>query len=164
MTKRGQIRLSFGVIFSIIIIIAIVGVSFYAISFFLSLSKCNDIGFFYRNLETEIDKAWKSNSYRDTYMGKVPSEVESVCFGDLRSTAARDYPEEYELLRRYRVSDFNVFMYPYQEACSGGNLGVYELEHIDIEEFFCVETQEGSISVRLEKESSDALVNVNSLR
>mgnify|MGYP001609437529 CR=1 FL=1 len=37
--KRGQIELSFGMIFSIIIIIALVATAFYAISYFFKLGK-----------------------------------------------------------------------------------------------------------------------------
>ena len=60
MNKRGQIDISFGMIFSIILIIAVVGVAFYVINNFIELKKCTEIGLFYDDLKKYIDEAWQS--------------------------------------------------------------------------------------------------------
>ena len=70
MEKRGQIQISFGMIFSIIIIIAIVAVSIYVITIFLDFNKCGKVVLFYEDLEEEIQKAWESPSYRNE-LGKA---------------------------------------------------------------------------------------------
>ena len=48
---RGQIQLSFGMIFSIIIIIATIAVAFYVISTFMDTSRCIDVENFYTRVE-----------------------------------------------------------------------------------------------------------------
>ena len=80
MGKRGEIYISFGMIFSVILIIAIIGVSFYAINYFLNLGKCAEISLFYQGFQNEIDEAWSSEIVKTTFVGKLPVEIESVCF------------------------------------------------------------------------------------
>src|SRR3989338_2426588 len=59
--KRG-LELSFSMIFSIIVIIAIVAVAFYMISYLLKLKNCTELGLFGRDLQDTIDRAWNSDS------------------------------------------------------------------------------------------------------
>jgi hypothetical protein len=161
MNRNGQFQIGFGMIFSIIIIIAIVGVAIYVITFFLGLSKCSDVGFFYSDLGGEIDKAWKSPSYRDVYSASVPKGIEYVCFGTLNSEAdglkAEEIQEEIDF-SIYSSETANVFMYPPSKACDG-DLANKKLEHVQIEGFFCIEN-DGDIKIRLEKEIKDALVRL----
>ncbi len=81
--KKGQgiFGMSFSMIFSIIIIIAIIGVAFYAITYFLNLSRCGQITTFYDDLQDEANQAWVSTNHRKVFEGSVPSGIEYVCFG-----------------------------------------------------------------------------------
>lgn len=156
--KRGQIELSFSMIFSILIIIAIIAVGFYTIRFFLNLNKCSEIGYFYEKLDSEIDKAWKSPIYKGSFEAQVPGAIEKVCFGELNNSFNKQNEVEYNSLRQYRVLEKNVFMHPIKEACEG--LEYYKLEHVNIEEFFCVELIDNEVKITLEKGTSDALVKL----
>src|SRR3989344_6512006 len=146
--KKGQgvFGTSFGVIFSIILIVALIGVTIYAIAFFLNLSGCTIIGLFYDSLQDEIDRAWNSGIYSDT-LGKIPMEelekagIEVICFGSLESSA-RPGPDEQnrtELKDALFGNDDNLFLSPTNKACDG-ELASYNIKHVQIEEFFCVET------------------------
>ena len=156
--KRGQIELSFGMIFSILAIISIIAIGFYVIRVFLELNKCTDIGYFYEKLANEVDKAWKSPIYRGSFKGQLPGKIEKVCFGDLNGDFDEDYENIYKELRRYAVLEKNVFMHPIKEACE--ELAYYKLEHVNIEEFFCADVINSEASIKLEKGSTDALVKL----
>ena len=157
--KKGQIDISFSMIFSVILIVLIIGVAFYAISFFLNLSECNKIAFFYNDLKEETQKAVKSAGYRDEFKKILPEKIEWVCFGDLKAESDRKYDEIKEELRRYSNLDKNVFVYPSRKACDN-NLAYYKIEDVKIEGFFCVENEQGEVVFSIEKESSDKEVEI----
>jgi hypothetical protein len=149
-------------IFSIIVIIAIVAVGIYVTNFFLSVNKCSEIGFFYEDLEGEVDKAWKSTIYRGDFSLDSLQGIEYFCFGSLQKTGIDEKSEEIrqeidELV--YVSNKTNIFLHPLEKACDG-DAAYNVLEHVDIEGFFCIETDIEELKVRLEKEAEDALVKV----
>lgn len=155
--KRGGIQLSFGMIFSIIIIIAIVGVAFYAIKHFLNLQKCTEISLFYDDLQKNIDRAWSSEITVEDYESKLPGSIDSVCFGDVAAGSGK----EALALRRYRSQGGNIFLYPPENAC--GHV-FKEIKHVDLSalssSFVCFPTRSGKVSFGLEKRSFDTLVKI----
>jgi hypothetical protein len=166
MKKKGQsiFGMSFGTIFSIIVIIAIVVVAFIAIRHFLSLNRCSQVGFFYDDFEDKVQSVWTSGGAEDSFTGSLPSsgilnsEISEVCFGDL--TKRGDGDEAYEeigneLAEYYRRDDLgsNVYIYPPEDVC---------IPHKNVRcrndksncittdpEFFCVQVDSGEVTVDL---------------
>ena len=155
MHKRG-LELTFSMIFSIIIIIAIVGVSFYAINYFLNLGKCTEISLFFKEFKDEVDKAWASEITRDTYIGKLPRKIESVCFHENNAIGTG---EEYEELKDYFRIGGNIFLYPSEATC---NQVYKKIQHVDLSElgWYCFPVRNNKVEIPLEKGSFDALVKV----
>lgn len=167
MNKRGQevMGISFGVIFSIIIIIAIIGVATYAIVHFVGLKKCTDTGFFYRDLQDEINRAWTAGTgrFRNTITISVPSGITYFCFGNLSTNVPVFNVQQTELRNLMQLGlEGNAFLYPPNQACDG-NLFSYQLEHADAgSDFFCVQKDNnGKITVAIRKEPSDRAVTVS---
>ena len=154
--KRGDISLSFGFIFSIILIAAIVGIAFYAISYFVDLGNCTEISLFYNDFQNSVDDAWASEITKDVFVGTLPSGIESVCIGDVEQGIDT---EEYRELSRYGRFEANVFLYPPKKACDEA---YKKIEHINIEElgFECFQVRDGKVSIGLEKGSFDSLVRI----
>ena len=146
--------MSFGMMFSIILIIAFVGVAIYAITTFLSIGKCGQIGLYYNDLQGEVDKAWQSEISRSVFEAAIPSGIESVCFGNLTQSVNSEFREEYKSLVRYTNSKGNIFMFPQNKACDS-QLASIRIEHAVADEFFCVAKQGGKVSVRLVKEEGE---------
>ena len=176
MKKKGQeiFGMSFSVIFSIFLIIAIIAVAFYAITHFLSLDNCAQIGRFYEDFQDEIDKAWKDEIYEDIFIIKVPKEVETVCFGALSppTTFTPDFPMQTEFINKYSAStDTYVFLIPKKEKeiCEG--LSRLKLQHAEAsvdylqntDKFFCkpaTELSKETGAIRLKIDSTDLLVSI----
>jgi len=78
--KRGQINLSFGMIFSIILIIAFVVFAFYAIKMFLGLQESAKIAKFRENLQEDVDDLWKGTQGIQKVTYTVPNKIHKVCF------------------------------------------------------------------------------------
>lgn len=136
----GQMKLSFGMIFSIIMIIVFVGFAFYAIKTFLGLQDSTEIGTFIGDLQSEINKAWKSEQVSQEKEYSLPSEIESVCFVD----------DEYE----------NLF-FRSDEFFEGGKINYIDiLKTTATENPFCIENKDGKIKIRLEKDFGEAMVTI----
>jgi hypothetical protein len=160
-TKKGQLEISFGVIFSIIIIVAVLGVGFYVINHFVSLSRCATIGTFYTDLQKNIDDAWASSSSRSVFAGNLPGSVDYVCFGNLTQTvrSAGDSQRLKDLKDAYKFAESeNVFLYPAKDSCN--NLEKKTIKHMQTDSFFCQQVSKGSVKITISKGSTDALAKI----
>ncbi|MBI3622826.1 hypothetical protein HY212_01960 [Candidatus Pacearchaeota archaeon] len=79
---RAQMQLSFGMIFSIILIIVFIFFAFYAIRAFLRVNDSAKAGDFVTSFQKDIDSMWKGaqGSQKVTYL--LPSKVSEICFED----------------------------------------------------------------------------------
>jgi type II secretory pathway pseudopilin PulG len=159
MVKRGQMQISFGVIFSIIIIIFTIAIAFYVISYFLKLQRCTNLELFYKDLETKVDKAWYGTESRETYKAAIPSGVDYICFGNLSQPPESSYTNQYDILKTYRNFPANVFVYPIQGSC-GNTPSFYKLKNAESDKFFCAPVSNGKISIVIQKNIGDALVHI----
>jgi len=161
MKRSGQIQVSFGMIFSIIIVIATVAVGFYVINYFLNLSSCTKAGMFWDSLGDEVDKAWKSDMTQKVFQGAVPSGVKYVCFGNFSLTPENNVTTRniFSELEEFGETDKNAFMYPPEKACE---VGFYDLKHTRSDNFFCVPAKSGVVNFKISFESSkSALVTLS---
>lgn len=78
--KRGAIDLSFGSIFSTILIITFIVFGIYGITKFLDLQKTVQIEKFFRDLQSEIDTMWKRAQGSQPVEYILPKNIEAVCF------------------------------------------------------------------------------------
>jgi len=159
--KKGQVQLSFGMIFSMIVIIATVAVAFYAISYFLNLSRCTQTGNFYSSLQNEIDKAWAGEITQKIFSGKLPSGIKNVCFGNMsQNYDTGQYSKIHQELEMIAIAKNNIYLYPVWNACDG-EFASKKLEHVKIDEFFCVGVKNNEAKIKLSKGSGEALVTLS---
>lgn len=145
-------QLSFGMIFSILIIIVTLAVAFYVIKEFVQTSSCSSIQLYYDDLTLEIDKVWKSSGAQLTFSRDVPSSVNAVCFGN-PAELGQQYATEKSVLGRFAGQEKNAFIVPVQ---CGTQTSVRTLQHVAIENAFCVRAVKEKISFRLQKAGSTA--------
>ena len=162
--KRGQFEISFGMIFSIIIIIATVAVAFYVIKEFLGVNECAGIGSFYADFQSKVTQAWSSTISQGVYTGTIPTGVDYVCFVNPdKPYVGVKYASQYNALQD-AIQTFgadekkNVFLYP-GAGCKG--LEYYAMQHVNISDFFCANVVDGKVSVNFQKDVSDALVKLS---
>ena len=139
-SKRGQVKLSFGMIFSIILIIIFLAFAFYAIKIFLGIQDSTQTKKFINDLKSDIDRVWKSTESSEEKEYSLPKKIDAVCFTD----------DDYENL--YFQAD---------KYFEGG-----QIEHIDIleitssEDPYCIENTDGKIKLTLIKDIGEALVTI----
>ncbi|MCW8966116.1 MAG: hypothetical protein OQK82_05460 [Candidatus Pacearchaeota archaeon] len=161
---RGQMKLSFGMIFSIFLIILFISFAFVAIKKFLALGNLAQISGFAENLQDDIDKAWKGTQSSQVKTYNLPSKIEYICFADYSGYPGGykgDYKELYSELKQIHQEYENFFFYP---IGSSEGLESKEIKHINIETItsnnnpLCFRNVEGKITLTIEKEYGEALV------
>ena len=164
--SKAQVKLSFGMIFSIILMIVFIAFAFFAIQKFLGLKDTISVGKFVDDFQSDVNKLWKSSQGSQELEYSLPKKIEYVCFANLLKPEQGAYEDEdfYEEFRKY-FTDENLFFYPVDST----ELNGLEIKHIDIEKItenenpFCIENIKGKIKIVLKKDFGDALVSVTSL-
>lgn len=160
--KRGQFEISFGMIFSIIIIAATLAVAGYIIVKFVNTGSNVSCKLFYDDFQKRVDKAWAGDgSTQDIFKANAPRGIEKICVGNASSTAAVTYRDLYEEVTFYAARpSSNFFFYPLKSESCGGSGFSYTIQHVSTPSFFCVTPVDGSFSLKISKRSTDALVSV----
>ncbi len=161
--RKAQINLSFGMIFSIILIIIFLAFAFYAISKFLNIQKAAKTAQFVDAFRADVGRMWKSSSGSQRIEYKLPGSVEYVCLADFSSQNTGTKREIYDTLRTVYFNDENLFFYP---VGSGGAVDSARIDNINLpvitagENPYCINNVDGKISLTIKKGLNDALVTV----
>lgn len=152
--------MSFGMIFSVFLIVVFIVVAFIAIKSFLDIQRTSDAGLFYREFQEAVDDSWAGQASEFKFKIDLPSKVEKLCFANL-SAKITGSSNDYLQLRNYDVYEANVFLIP-----PGDFQGLEHkwINHLDIEKItleknpYCVDAS-GSLSIK--KDFYDKLVYVH---
>jgi len=160
--SRGQMQLSFEMIFSIILIVVFLGFAFYAIKTFLAFQDSAKAGKFFDEVQSDIDRVWRSSQSSEQQEYIVPSNADFVCFVDFSSDAKGGYSSFYFELEG-ADGDENLVFYPV-EFTDFGSKGI---NHIDIEKTtneenpLCIKTSNSKAALTLKKDFGEALVTID---
>ena len=78
MGKKGQLKISFGMIFSIILIVVFIAFAGYAIVKFINLQQTIQIESFKNDLQNDVNALSGGDSYQREYY--LPKKINEVCF------------------------------------------------------------------------------------
>lgn len=139
--KRGQLDISFGMIFSIILIIIFIGFGVYAIIQFLNLQQSIQINTFLNNFQNDVNTMWKSAQGSQTVTYILPTKIKSVCFSN--------------------TDEFENLKFTSAQIISGKKIDNIDVAKITKDESpFCIENANGKISMTLVKNFWETLVTV----
>jgi hypothetical protein len=144
MNQRGAMELSFGMIFAIILIAAFIAFAFFGIKSFMAVQEQVKYRQFTEDLQSDVDKIWKSAQASKQVSYLVPSKVKEVCF---------ENKETKNLIFNPRNPDF-----------ANQTIKNLDVELMFPEEFstpVCIKTKEGSVSLRLSKDYNRNFVNIS---
>ena len=156
-------KLSFGMIFSIILIIIFIAFAFWGIMKFLDYQKKIQIGQFINYFQEDVDKMWKGShgSVEKTY--NLPKSVDYVCFTDFSKQGLGVNSELYSDFQLVSSGEeSNMFFYPVSAA---QGLESVRVNHIDIvkiteqENPYCINT-EGEVEMSIKINIGDTLVTI----
>lgn len=123
-------KISFGMIWAIILIIAFLGFGFYAIQKFLGMQRNLEVGNFADSFQEDVDRMWKSSKASQEISYVLPKRIEKVCFIDYYSSLKGEEVKIGENLKQLFYEKENMFFYPIGSA---EGLDAMEIKHLDIE-------------------------------
>ena len=162
--KRGQLSLSFGMIFSIILIVVFISFAFFAIKKFLDIQKSIEVGKFLNDFQSDVDRMWQGSQGSEAKAYSIPKKIEYLCFADYAESAIGNSSVLYQRLYEVYYENENMFFYP---VGSGEGLDSKELKHIDIKRItqaenpFCIKNNQGKLNIVIKKDFGEALVTIS---
>ena len=161
--KRGQLKLSFGMIFSIILIVIFIGTAFFAINKFLDLQETVQVGKFATDFQADIKKIWDGSQGSEQREYTLPKKVQKVCLIDYPSEAKGKDSNLYKEFEQVFFETENMFFYPIGSA---QGLDSRNMKYVDLEKItetnnpFCIENINGKVKPIIKKNFGEALVTI----
>ena len=157
--------LSFGMIFSIILIIVFIAFSFWAVKKFLGIQEGVKLGQFEDTFQSDIDKIWRGTQGSQSVSYSLPSAIKGTCFVDYSKPYKGNIEQEelYSDLKQAFWEEENLIFYP---VGSGDGNDALILKHINLEKItssenpYCLYTKDGKISATIKMNPGDSLVTV----
>jgi len=138
--KKAQLDISFGMLFSIILIIIFIAFGFYAIKSFMNTQNSLQIKQFTEELQTNIDKIWREVQGRQTVSYSLPKQITFVCFQDDEFENLKFISEN--VIRGKIIQNIDI-----QTTLSG-------------EEELCIQNIKGKVSFKIAKDYGETLVKI----
>lgn len=162
MKKKAQMQLSFGMIFTILLIISFVAFVIYIIIHFIGFSEKVKVEQFEKELQEHVDGIWRGVQGSKQIKLGLPSKVERVCFIDTSSEAKGREEERYNNIKAF-IENENLIYLP--ENSAEGKYGT-KIKNINLntttfnENPFCVSVKNGKISLTLKMSYGEKLVTI----
>ncbi|MBU3907558.1 MAG: hypothetical protein KKA64_04895 [Nanoarchaeota archaeon] len=146
-SKRSQMELSFGMIFSIILIVVFIAFAFYAIKWFLNYQKTMQIGNFVGDFQADINRIYNSEH------------------GSFERSIARDNPYYLPNNIKKVCIDKNSRL-DFEPRGSGRELNNKKIEYLNIDKIitaennFCIDVKKGKLEMIIEMNAGERLVTI----
>jgi len=164
--KRSQMEMSYGMMFSVILIAIFIFVAVYAIIMFLNINQQVETGFFTDNLQDEVNRIW-NGAGEDTFINLTlrSSKITHICFFNSDEPKKGNFEgidEIFSELESHPLSsNENLYFYPPKYA----DVSAKKISHIDMSKFksnpYCIKKTGDVIRMRLSKELGESLVGVS---
>ena len=163
-SRKAQLKISFGMIFSIILIIIFLAFGFWAIKSFLSLGGFVQLAKFSETLQNDVDKIWRGQQGSwSPPSGYNVGKIQAICFIDYFGDGrGRNVDLFSELNQLNYGGDENLVFYP----ISAGEGTSLKIEHIDIKKMtaehnpYCVNAEKSKMKLTVEKNYGENLVTI----
>jgi hypothetical protein len=140
MKRRGAIELSFGMIFSIVLIIIFLAFGFYAITKFLDLQKNIQTEKFLSDFQGDVNLMWKSQQGSQPRTYTLPTDITAVCF---------------------KNDEFENLQFSSNKIIRGKKILNIDIEKtIGDKDSLCMQNVNGKVSMTLVKNFGDVLVTI----
>lgn len=166
--KRGQMEMSFQLIFSIILIAVFIYAAFYGIRYFLERADQVQVGQFLADLKSDVNNAWQSTETSNVYTFNLPDGVKKVCFSNFNYLSYnKSYCPEFEIYRTAAQREgSNVFFCPPSGASNVGAPVHFRIDcdgtdclRFPAKQPYCLSNNNG-VTITLERNLGEAFVKL----
>ena len=155
--------MSFGMIFSIILIVLFLAFTVYGIMMFLNFQKSVQVGQFMEYMQDDINTMWSGSLGLVDKEYRIPEAIQYACFFDLNTQPIgpkTEFASDFEL---FSEGVNNFYFYP---VGSAEGLDSKVIKNIDIakitssENPYCIPNAKGKIKMTIKMDLGDSLVTV----
>jgi len=156
--KKGQVMgLPFQMIFTLILIAIFIVVGVFAIKYVVDWQKQSQAALFVNDFRNKVNELWQKDIVDYTFSESLASQVKYVCFANVSlPNTTTEFSNVWHDLTKYQ--GYTMFLWPTNAV----NIPNYKIEHIDFSKLprpYCI-ANTGKISIRLQKNSSEALLRI----
>ena len=162
--KRGQFELSFGFIFSVILIAVFIVVAVIAINAFLDIRCSAETGKFIQDLKVEVNRIWTGAGYEGEKEFNINGcGIEFVCFYSESLRERGEYSDFIEDFKAYtgEEGEHNLYFYPRDSV----DIPSTFINHVNMSSFsknpYCFENKDNKIKINFEKRVNEAIVRIS---
>jgi hypothetical protein len=170
-TKRGQMEISFQLIFSLILIAAFIYAAFVGIRYFMASADLAKINNFIVDLKGDVENAYMTTEVSKSYDYSLPSRIKWVCFSAQNTLTAgllNSAPSECSQFETYLSSfkNMNMFFCPPEGAWKVkapiyASIDCRGKECLDfVKNPYCIRNTEGKVTISLEKNFGDPKIKL----
>ena len=165
MDKKGDIQLSFNMIFSVILIAIFSAVAIYVIWFFVGLNCSIDSASFIDEIQKDINIIHNSDGGIDDVkqynLKNSCGKVTHICFYDASVDQSGSFKDMYNDIKRNVDFEKNLYFYPRKYSTPQSS----EIKYINLKSLksnpYCIEIKDNKVSIQRKKSESEVLVNVS---
>lgn len=139
LSKRSQMELSFGMIFSIILIIVFIFFAFYGIKKFLGMQELTQIKAFVNDFQNDVERMQKSFDGTQEKSYVVPKKIERICFVN-------------------KTQDLRLLGVRYSDVVNIKGVNIEKM--LVNQEEYCIDNTDGKIKLILEIKYGENLVTI----
>ena len=133
-------KLSFGMIFSIFLVIIFLAVAIYFIIKFINIQHLIQIETFKNDLQADINQMWQSQQGSQEREYSLPTKVNAICFMD---------------------DDYQNLMFESDALIDGQNIKNIDIDFITSKDTrYCIPNIEGKVKMTLVKDYGETLVKI----
>ena len=171
MKKRGQIEISFQLIFSLILVAVFIYAAVTGIKYFMNTADHAKIVSFISEVEARVESAWMTTEISQNYEFNLPAGIKYVCFAkpntlDIISLSRLNISECGDFntyVSNFKSAGMNMFFCPAKASWTVGAPidATIDCKGKDCLEFpkspYCIKNN-GKISIKLEKNYGEAKI------
>jgi hypothetical protein len=173
MKNRGQLEISFQLIFSLILIAAFLYAAIVGIKYFMNIAEDAKINSFISELQGKVESAWLTTEISQSYELALPGSIKYVCFSQPNTLTKTGLNG----LNISECDDFSTYLSAFKSmnmffcpASAAAKVGAPVYVNIDCRgqdclQFtkspYCIKTANGKMTVKLEKNYGEAKVTLS---
>jgi hypothetical protein len=152
---RGQSQISFGMIFSIILIVFFVAFAIFGINKFLSVQKLAQVSKFKSDFQADINKMWRSTQGSQSLVYYIPKGIKQACFVNNRPN-----PRTLKTENMYFMPDdeYQFDGYLFENVNLGKTLSL--ATPVTNPRKLCIDIVNGKISLTIKKDYNENSVTI----
>jgi len=162
--KKGQMKISFSMIFSILLVVLLLALAFYGIRYFMDFSDSAQTAKSVHKFSEDVKGVWQASMASEEVNYTFPDGIKYFCYVEQDSEIKGDFESLFDEVSSFLDPEDNSFVYSSEE-----NHETSKIDYLDVSSLTsdnnpnCFEIDEGRLSLIIKKDFQGSGVEISSL-